>query len=318
MTPASDDLLLSCLDDVCAGRRTVEHCAAEHPDLRPDLLALSPMLATARHHQDRPPMGEEARLRVRAGLRAAMGVNGHHPAEGKNVLRDVGRKPWLGALFAWPLDRLAFVAAVAGGHAGLLPAIGAGVGAALASGAVVYASQTAPPASPLYPVREAVHAVTQTWAPAPTPTPSRAASPTPMPTAQVAASPTAVIRRVDARHAVVTPDAPGMREREAEGPGPQETPPGLARQQANASPRARGEEERELRLASAAPTVATGGRQGSNSHDGGGTPSPSASSTSGHGGGSHDGGGSPSPSASSSSGDGGSHDGGSSGSGGGH
>jgi len=340
MTPAPNDLLLTCLDDIRAGRLTLDECASQHPELRQDILALATLVGAGQDYSALEDIDDGTRARVRAGLRAAMGVNGHHPAQSARLGRELGRKPWLGAIFAWPLDRIAAVAGVATAHGGLLPAIGAGIGAALAGGAVVYAAQTAGPESALYPVRQAVHTITETLAPAePTPPP---ATPTAVPTATatVVVVPTAargedaLPRATGGSRAAGEDDSAEKREldREHERAAGLENPPGSERRPAGigaerSEGRAAAGEAREgnrqgpSAASSAAgtqrdgggpfPGPATGGGSDggrtaaatsslSGSHDGGGAPGPSPS-TSGR-----DGGSSPSPSASS-----GSHEGGS-------
>jgi hypothetical protein len=166
---ASSDVVIACLDDVRAGRRTAAQCLAEHPEAAAELRKLL-AVATAVHLRETPHLDDAAKLRGRAQLLAAIGSNGHHAAEDRRMF---GWRPILALGPRW------------------LAAFGAALGAVVAGGAVVYAAQGAPPDSPLYPVQQAVQVVAQVVNP-PTPTPS----PTPLPalaapTGQQAAPPAA-------------------------------------------------------------------------------------------------------------------------------
>ncbi len=154
MARISPDVVLACLDDIRSGRRSLERCLAEHPEAAGELRPLAGVVSEIR--VDAAAMPETARLRGRAQLLAAISSNGHRPAEEASVLAQMRRAFWLPRWAA---------------------AVGAGLSALAAGGAVVYASQGASPDSPLYPVRAAVQAVSQAIVPAPPPlSPSSAPS----------------------------------------------------------------------------------------------------------------------------------------------
>lgn len=210
MSATSEDKLLAFLDDICQGHRSLQDCIAEAPDLRDDLLALSPLLDLATDYSASAPIDDDTRLRLRSQLRAAITSNGHNPEASKDVLRELGHKPWLTGVFAWPLDRLSTIGQLAVGHAAWLPAITAGVGAAVAGGAVVYAAQTAGPESPLYPVRQVVQTVSETFVPASSPV----ATPQPTATLQATSTATPGIVTAAGRSAILRTDEGRERERD--------------------------------------------------------------------------------------------------------
>lgn len=166
------DTLLSCLDDIRDGRRSLDECVAAHPESGGELRQLVGI--TERLRLDgMPRLDPAAKLHGRNQLLAAISSNGHRHAEDRAVLtaahgwreglwrRVAGKPRWLGAL-------------------------GGGLAALAAGSAVVYASQGAAPASPLYPVHEAVHAVTQAFVP-PQPTATSEVSPMAVPPATATA-----------------------------------------------------------------------------------------------------------------------------------
>src|SRR6185312_1567778 len=100
-----------------------------------------------------------ARQRGRAQLLAAIGSNGRHAGEEAGLLG--GAAAGAGAAHRAGGPRLGGLAALLGPRPRWLAALGAGLGAVVAGGAVVYAAQGAPPDSPLYPVQQAVQVVAQ-------------------------------------------------------------------------------------------------------------------------------------------------------------
>jgi hypothetical protein len=166
MARVSSDVILACLDDIRAGRRTLDECVAQHPEAAAELRELAGV-AMAIRIDDAPAMDEAARLRGRAELLAAITSNGHQPAENRALLaRALAWRPrWLAAL-------------------------GAGLSALAAGGAVAYAAYGAPPDSPLYPVRQAVEVVAQAVRQAPpSQAPASAAVPVLSPSSPPAAAP---------------------------------------------------------------------------------------------------------------------------------
>jgi|GEM_PF-6050881 hypothetical protein len=166
MARVPSDVILACLDDIRAGRRTLDECVAQHPEAAAELRELAGV-AMAIRIDDAPAMDEAARLRGRAQLLATITSNGHRPAENRAVLaRALAWRPrWLAAL-------------------------GAGLSALAAGGAVAYAAQGAPPDSPLYPIRQAVEVVAQAVRPAPpSQAPASATVPVLSPSSPPAAAP---------------------------------------------------------------------------------------------------------------------------------
>ncbi|GEM_PF-4488164 len=223
MTPPEHPLL-DALDDVRAGRRTVDQCLAEHPELGPDLRSLMSLLEAAWDYDAASSIQPQTAVAVRQRLRAAIASNGHRPAENAAVSDQLRRRGWLSALLAAPiqqLTRLPWVGESLAAAHGWLPAVGAGVGAALAGGAVVYAAHSAPPESPLYAVRQALQAVTETLAPQPTPPATATSSPSATATVQVVVGASASARTGAAGR--VAPKPPAARE-----PGAQRDPAALS------------------------------------------------------------------------------------------
>jgi hypothetical protein len=185
MTQASLDLLIDCLEDIRAGRRTVESCAAAHPEIASDLAALAPLALPLRPIPWQ--LGADTKARARAGMMAAIAHNGHgHADKAALAAFGVGRPKPLAAVLGLPMRGLEVLRGLAPAAVAAHPWVGAvtgAVGAALAGGAVVYAAQGAPPDSVLFPVHRAVQAVSQAvGVPVATATPS----PEPSPTATVA------------------------------------------------------------------------------------------------------------------------------------
>ncbi len=170
MAGVSTDTLLACLDDIRARRRTLEQCVAAHPDAANELRALAGMVDVLRL-DGTPHISPDARQHGRAQLLAAIQGNGHQPKEDRAVLAG-----WLDLRRRW------------------MAALGAGLAALTAGGAVVYAAQGAPPDSPLYPVRSVVQVVSDAVAlPSPTPTFTATTLPTAMPTVAATSNAGAIV-----------------------------------------------------------------------------------------------------------------------------
>lgn len=126
-------ILAQCVDDVRSGRRTVEDCVKQHPDIRD----LQPLLETAlRIEPEESRLPAESRARIRSGIMAAT-------VESRQKAR-AGTAAWHRPVltFRW---------------AGAIAAVLAGV--VVAGGGTVYASQRSMPGDALYPVKTGTESV---------------------------------------------------------------------------------------------------------------------------------------------------------------
>ena len=85
---ASTELLLDCLDDIRAGRRSLEACVQEHPELAPELRSRAPLASALRR---------ELAARERAAIDAefaGMADDDAYQAESEGLTDEFGRSDW--------------------------------------------------------------------------------------------------------------------------------------------------------------------------------------------------------------------------------